>query len=530
MKTKRKLTAILLAFCFCLGAISSGMFTFQSKAATPLSDWQGYWGNPVTDGEGVRVSTNATYVKPLSPEYIEFEMKIGALQADSAANWLKFGLGKNGVKDMDSNGVIYIRFWNTGGMLKAEALKGGTVLAGADTGCKVNDTLKVVIAKQESAQAWDVSINGTKIYTFTDCDFCTTEGKTYLGFASFSDGEDRANSLYYTINYVSNEAGSGSGESGNTGTGGSGNTGTGESGNTGTEGSGNTGSGESGNTGSGESGNTGSGESGNTGSGESGNTKPGNTTVTEKVITGVSIGKDNWENYWTDTSIGGVPPVSVDGGLKITTNSTLKAALNPEYIEFTMKNLQLKADSTDWIKFGFGDNTKDYDKWAGISFVLRNVGGKLGIEGLKPSVFDGIELQNVNVTDTLKFVFQKNSNGIWSLSVNGNKIADLDNIKEADFCTKDGKTYLGFASWADTSNGEKRAEKLNYTIASVKHMTTVLKTIDGDGNVVSVIGENGEILAKTGDTTPVLPWIICLAVVICGSVALLCEKKARRHV
>ncbi len=210
MNTKRKLISVLLVFCFCLGAISSGMFTFRSNAATPLGDWQGYWGNPVTDGEGVRVSTNATYVKPLSPEYIEFEMKIGALQADSANNWLKFGLGNNGVKDMDSNGVIYIRLKNVGGMLKAEALNGSTILADIDTGCKVDDTLKVVIAKQESAQAWDVSINGTKIYTFTDCDFCTAEGKTYLGFASYSDGADRANSLYYTINYVSNESESGS--------------------------------------------------------------------------------------------------------------------------------------------------------------------------------------------------------------------------------------------------------------------------------------------------------------------------------
>ncbi len=496
MRTKRKIMAAVLAFCLCIGAVVSGISGLQAQAATSLSDWQGYWGDPVVDGEGIRVSTNATYTKQLSPAHIEFELKIGAMGKNT--DWLKFGLGKYKA-DMDGNSDVAVRFWNVDGKLKAETLHGTRVIeeSKVETGLGVNDSLKVVIAKADGAEAWDVTINGTKVASFSGVDF-TKDGKTYLGFASWADtssGIDRAQALYYTINSVSDTA---------------------------------------------------AGEDPKPEDPKPEDPKPedpkpddpkpenpkpedpkpedpGTTTITEKVKTAVSIGMNDWNHYWADPNANpkGYPPEAVSGGIKIVTNSTLKAAMNPEYIEFTMKIGELKADSTDWIKFGFGDNTKDYDRWAGISFVLRNVGGKLGVEGLRPSVFDGIELDNVKATDTLKFVFEKNASGIWSLSVNGNKIADLENIKDGDFCTKDGKTYLGFASWADTSLGQDRTEKLNYTISSVRHMTTVVKTVDKDGNVVSVTGENGAVMPQTGDVSPMLPWVLCcLAMVSLGAVLL----------
>ena len=474
----------------------------DEEQGTSLSDWQGYWGEPVVDGKGVRVSTNATYLNALTPDYIKFNIVIGALDSNSQ-DWMKFGLGK--VKaDMDANGEVYVRIYNVNDKLEMSLLHGATIIESYNTEFKVGDSLSFVIKKQADAEAWDISVNGVDLFTNTKS-FTNADGKTYLGLASWADGadEDRATDLYYTINSVMNsENGTGTGED----------TGSGEDIGTG-EG---TGSGED--TGTGE--DTGSNEG--TGEGEGSNTEdkePTYSTITKKVKKNVAVGLNAWEHYWADPNAGGFAPSAAGNGVKIITNATHKTALNPEYVEFTLKIGNLKADSTDWIKFGFGDTTKDYDKWAGISFVLRNCGGKLGVEGLRPSVFNGIELDNVSVYDTLKFVFEKQDNGVWRLSVNGTKIADLTDITAADFCDENGKTHLGFASWADVSDGTKRTDKLHYNISALSHMTTVTVTVDENGNEVQ-----GPL---TGDNTHSIIWVGCMVVALTTGVVVY-KKKERR--
>ncbi len=440
MKKTKYVVAVILTLCLCFGGLLSGTLALRAEAATNLNEWQGYWGSPIAYEDGVRVSTNATYMRALSPEYIRFDIEIGALDSDSQ-DWLKFGLGK--VKaDMDANGQIYVRIYNVANKLEMSLLDGATIIDSKSTDFTVGSLLSFEVKKQTNAEAWDISVNGTALFTTTKS-FTNDEGTTYLGFASWADAadEDRSTDLYYDIKLVMDSQHT-SGESATEGT-----------------------------------------EPEDTTSTEP-STEPGTAPSTEpstdagipsapsadKVQTQVKVDMDAWQFYWDDPTAGGFAPVADGECVKIITNATHKTPLDPMRIEFTLKIGKLKADSTDWIKFGFGDTTKDYDKWAGISFVLRNCGGKLGVEGLRPSVFAGIELDNVSVEDTLHFVFEQQENGVWSLFVNDTMIAELTNITATDFCDENGMTYLGFASWADVSDGTHRSDKLYYTITSLTHV------------------------------------------------------------
>ncbi len=611
MKKSSKMMAFLLAMCLCLGCLATGGFALRAEAATGLGDWQGYWGDPVADGQGVRVSTNATYKNALSPEYIQFELAIGKLDDVNAGSpdWMKFGLGES-LADMDSNSKISVKLENAGGKLRVTLFDGPTAQNPTDTDIDVTAPLTVVVKKQGNAEKWDISVNGTK-YFETATAFTNGEAKTFLGFASWADGNngDRPTDLYYTINAVSNSkpvlntdgfvlqqgpitsiadwqgywgdpVASANGVQVSTNatyknalsaeyirldltigklddiTAGSPDWmkfGLGETladmdsnskisvklenaggklrvtlfeGPTAKDSmdtdidvtapvsfvikkqadaeawdvivngakcfttaaafanaDGKTYVGLA------------SWADGNNGDRPTDlyytvnsvmnseqtddQTPPTNPNPDDFVLVPGPITKlEDWQGYWGD-------PVADGKGVRISTNATYKNALTTEYIriDVTIGELDdVTAGSPDWMKLGFGDSLADMDSNSKISVKLENAGGKLRV-----TLFEGPTARNsvdtaIDVTVPVSFVIKKQADAeAWDIIVNGVKCFTTTTA----FANADGKTYVGFASWADADNGDRPTD-LYYVVNSVVNSEDDTPPKTGDESVAGI--------------------------------------------
>lgn len=165
-------------------------------------------------------------------------------------------------------------------------------------------------------------------------------------------------------------------------------------------------------------------------------------------------------------------PVQEADGVKVVTNATYKTALEPEYICATIR-INAFGDG-GWIAAGFQSGVANIDDAQSVTklrFMLKKDGDRLNIEGFKGAdwnsgILDNRTLENVDILGDLTLVFSKNNDsGKWSLLVNGEDLGELEGVTADDFCSGDGKTYLGFASFIDTAGDREAA--LNYTVKSV---------------------------------------------------------------
>ncbi len=375
-------------------ALNTDGFVLQQGPVTSVSDWQGYWGDPVASAQGVQVSTNATYKNALSPEYIRLDVTIGKLDDVKAGSpdWMKFGLGE-ALADMDSNSKISVKLENASGKLRVTLFEGATAKRSVDTDIDVTAPVSFVIKKQADAEAWDISVNGATCFTTTTA-FVNANGEAYIGLASWADGDNgnRITDLYYTINSVMNS--------------------------------------------------------------ELTDDQPSTTDPNPDDFVfepGPITELRDWQGYWGD-------PVADENGVRVSTNATYKNALSPEYIrlDVTIGKLDdVNAGSADWMKLGLGEALADMDSNSKISVKLENASGKLRITLFEGATAQTSVNTNIDVTAPVSFVIKKQADAeAWDIIVNGVKCFTTTTA----FVNADGKTYVGLASWADGDNGDRATD------------------------------------------------------------------------